>query len=86
MRDKRSQRQTNPGLRFLTGYRCIWYSWSNIGEQEGGEHSEGSYKVKEILSDDLNDMVIDDVKATEKNKIADLMKKWLKKNVKAKVI
>jgi hypothetical protein len=38
------------------------------------------------LSDDLNDMIVDDVKATEKNKTADLIKKWIKKNVKAKII
>jgi hypothetical protein len=31
-------------------------------------------------------MIVDDVKATEKNKTADLIKKWLKKNVKAKII
>jgi hypothetical protein len=42
--------------------------------------------VKEILSDDLNDMIIDEVKATEKNKTADIMKKWLKKSVKPKII
>jgi hypothetical protein len=38
------------------------------------------------LSDDLNDILIEDVKATEKNKTADLLKKWIKKNAKAKII
>jgi hypothetical protein len=38
------------------------------------------------LSDDLNDMVIEDVKTTEKNKTAELIKKWVKKNVKAKIV
>lgn len=31
-------------------------------------------------------MIVDDVRATEKNKTADLIKKWLKKNAKAKII
>ena len=56
------------------------------GENQSEDDSEGGYKVREILSDDLNDMIIDEVKATEKNKTADLMKKWIKKNAKAKII
>ena len=39
-----------------------------------------------MLSDDLNDMVIDDVKAVEKNKTGELMKKELKKNAKKHMI
>lgn len=31
-------------------------------------------------------MIIDEIKATEKNKTADEMKKWLKKNVKPAII
>jgi hypothetical protein len=31
-------------------------------------------------------MVIEDVKATEKNKTAELIKKWIKKSAKAKII
>lgn len=31
-------------------------------------------------------MIVDEVKATEKNKTADLMKKWIKKNAKPKII
>lgn len=31
-------------------------------------------------------MIIDEVKATEKNKTGDLMKKWLKKNCKEKMV
>lgn len=50
------------------------------------EESKGSYRVKEVLNDDLTDMIIDDVKATEKNKCGSEMKKWLKKNVKDEVI
>lgn len=34
------------------------------------------------MNDDLNDMIIDDIKATEKNKCGTEMKKWLKKNAK----
>lgn len=57
-----------------------------VGEHSEEDNSNGSYKVREILSDDLNDMVVDDVRATEKNKTADLIKKWLKKNAKAGII
>ena len=57
-----------------------------VGEHSEEDNSNGSYKVREILSDDLNDMIVDDVKATEKNKTADLIKKWIKKNTKAKII
>ena len=32
------------------------------------EESKGSYRIREVMSDDLNDLIIDDVKATEKNK------------------
>lgn len=42
--------------------------------------------MKEILSDDLSDMIVDDVKSTEKNKTGDLMKKWIKKSAKDKII
>ena len=42
--------------------------------------------MKEVLSDDLTDMVIEEVKSTEKNKTGDLMKKWIKKNAKDKMI
>lgn len=42
--------------------------------------------MREILSDDLSDMIIDEVKATEKNKTGDLMKKWIKKNAKPRII
>ena len=38
------------------------------------------------MSDDLNDMIIDDIGATEKNKTADIMKKWIKKGAKEKII
>ena len=31
-------------------------------------------------------MVIEDVKTTEKNKTAELIKKWIKKNVKAQIV
>ena len=31
------------------------------------EESKGSYRIREILSDDLNDLVLEDIKATEKN-------------------
>jgi hypothetical protein len=51
-----------------------------------GEESKGSYRVKEVSSDDLSDMVIDDVKATEKNKCGEELKKWIKKNGKERVI
>ena len=57
-----------------------------VGEQQDGEKAECSYKVREILSDDLNDMVIEDVKSNEKNKTAELVKKWVKKSAKAKII
>jgi predicted transcriptional regulator len=57
-----------------------------VGEHSEEDNSNGSYKVREILSDDLNDMIVDDVKATEKNKTAELLKKWIKKNAKAKII
>lgn len=50
------------------------------------EESKGSYRVKEILSDDLNDLVFEDVKATEKNKCGQEIKKWIKKNAKPKII
>lgn len=42
--------------------------------------------MREILSDDLNDMIVEDFKASQKNKTGDLVKKWVKKNVKAKII
>ena len=35
------------------------------------EESKGSYRVKEVLNDDLTDMIIEEVKATEKNKVGD---------------
>jgi hypothetical protein len=38
------------------------------------------------LSDDLNDLVIQEVKATEKNSCGEEIKKWIKKNAKAKII
>lgn len=38
------------------------------------------------MSDDLTDMVIDEVKSTEKNKTGELMKKWIKKNAKERII
>jgi activator of HSP90 ATPase len=57
-----------------------------VGEHQEEDNSDGSYKVREILSDDLNDMIVDEVRATEKNKTADLLKKWIKKNAKAKII
>ena len=60
--------------------------FSIIGENQTEDDSEGSYKVKEILSDDLNDMIIDEVKSNEKNKTGDLMKKWIKKNAKDKIV
>ena len=50
------------------------------------EESKGSYKVREICFDDLNDMIIDDVKSTEKNKCGNEMKKWIKKNAKESLI
>ena len=53
----------------------IWLSlvphFSITGENQTEDDSEGSYKVKEILSDDLNDMIIDEVKSNEKNKTGD---------------
>ena len=68
----------------------IWLSlvphFSITGENQTEDDSEGSYKVKEILSDDLNDMIIDEVKSNEKNKTGDLMKKWIKKNAKDKIV
>ena len=60
--------------------------FSITGENQTEDDSEGSYKVKEILSDDLNDMIIDDVKSNEKNKTGDLMIKWIKKNAKDKIV
>jgi activator of HSP90 ATPase len=57
-----------------------------VGEHSVEDNSNGSYKVREILSDDLNDLIIDEVKATEKNKAADALKKWIKKNAKASII
>lgn len=60
--------------------------FSITGENQTEDDSEGSYKVKEILSDDLNDMIIDEVKSNEKNKTGDLMKKWIKKNAKDKIV
>ena len=57
-----------------------------VGEHSEEDNSDGEYKVREISSDDLNDLVIDEVKATEKNKTGELIKKWIKKNAKAKII
>jgi hypothetical protein len=31
-------------------------------------------------------MIVDDIKATEKNKSAEILKKWLKKNAKQRII
>lgn len=50
------------------------------------EESKGSYRIREILSDDLNDLVLEDIKATEKNKCGEEIKKWIKKNAKPKII
>ena len=58
----------------------------DIGQHESEDNSDGSYKVREVLSDDLNDMVIDDVKAVEKNKVGEMLKKELKKNIKKQMI
>ena len=41
-----------------------------VGEHESEDNSEGSYRVREILNDDLSDMIVDEIKATEKNKTA----------------
>ena len=38
------------------------------------------------MNDDLNDIIIDDIKATEKNKCGSEMKKWVKKFAKEQVI
>ena len=40
----------------------------DVGEVADEEESKGSYRIREGMSDDLNDLIIDDVKATEKNK------------------
>jgi hypothetical protein len=50
------------------------------------EESKGTYRVKEILSDDLSDMIVDDVKADQKNNCGEEMKKWVKKNAKEKLV
>lgn len=50
------------------------------------QESKGSYKIREILSDDLTDMVFEDIKATEKNKCGSEIKNWIKKNAKEKII
>ena len=69
----------------LTSLSLVWI-FLLLGENQTEDDSEGSYKVKEILSDDLNDMIIDDVKSNEKNKTGDLMKKWIRKNAKDKIV
>lgn len=86
MRNQRQERQTDISLRLRTRSHSLWYHLHYPGENQSEDDSEGAYKIREILSDDLNDMIIDEVKATEKNKTADLMKKWIKKNAKAKII
>lgn len=43
----------------------------DVNAQNDEEESKGSYRVREILSDDLNDLIIDDIKANEKNKCGD---------------
>ncbi len=65
-------------------------SWVNIynneAEHESEDNSEGSYRVRQVLNDDLNDMIIDDIKATQKNKAGDELKKYLKKNAKEAIM
>ena len=58
----------------------------DTGQHESEDNSNGSYRVREVLSDDLNDMIIDDVKAVEKNKVGEMLKKELKKNIKKQMI
>ena len=42
--------------------------------------------MREVLSDDLNDMIIDEVKATQKNKTGEALKKEVRKNAKKHII
>ena len=42
--------------------------------------------MREVLSDDLNDMIIDEVKATQKNKTGEALKKGVRKNAKKHII
>ena len=37
----------------------VGISFITIGEHESEDNSEGSYRVREILNDDLNDMIVD---------------------------
>jgi hypothetical protein len=59
-----SQRETDFSLWFLIGINYFWYVSHYEGEHQTEDYSEGHYKVREILSDDLNDMVIEDVKSS----------------------
>ena len=51
-------------------------------ELASGEPIEGSYSVKEIASDDLTDITIDDVKTTAKGDEATKVKTFIKKHLK----
>jgi len=38
------------------------------------------------MNDNLDDLIVEEIKATEKNTVATQMKAWLKKNVKDQVV
>ncbi len=45
----------------------------------------GSYKAREINGDDLDDIVIEDVRVNDKNDISEKVKSYLKKNLKQEI-
>ena len=57
-------RSTEEGMQILL---YGFYLDLDVVAENDTEESKGSYRIREILSDDLNDLVLEDIKATEKN-------------------
>jgi hypothetical protein len=47
---------------------------------------DGNYKVRDINHDDLDDMIVEDVKSNQKSSLAERVKAYLKKSLKVQMI